>query len=443
MPTLTTGKQAVVMFEKALETFEHQSMMLELVDFYQPDSGMMQNAGNVIWRPVQQHARIFDGWDVSGEETGIIEETYPAFLGDPSNDFVKQRIDDLRDISYWERRAEQSGLQMATEVNKDIAAAIGTQGSLAYDKDTDSGFEFVSEAQTIMNERELPKTRRCFLFNDRASNFFAADLAGRQTIKGRPAETWNTGQIGSNVAGFDIFEGSFLPSHTKSDINIYGVSTPTRINGTQSFVPEAGSVNQATGQVTNVDYRVAVIPYTPDGLGGTFTVGDKIIFRDTTSGNKVLSLALATKEPTSSPMTFTVIDKDEIVNTVTIYPKPIAYLDPVIIGKLEEAYSNTYNTLINQLGIYSFTDVTTPRRTNLFWDKGAVEVLGGSIPADKAKEFEGMKVISSTMKNGLPMFMFYDGEIEELTFRYRLFCWYSVIIKNPSNCGIAMHPNLS
>ena len=74
----TTGKIAEVMFENALETYEHQEMMLDKVDFWTPDPGDMQNADNFVWRPVQQHAPIISGWDLTGNEQEIIEETYPA-----------------------------------------------------------------------------------------------------------------------------------------------------------------------------------------------------------------------------------------------------------------------------------------------------------------------------------------------------------------------------
>ena len=69
----STGKIVEVLFEKALETYEHQMQMLPLVDTFKPDSGNMQNSGNYVWRPVQQHRPIIEGWDLTGQETDIIE----------------------------------------------------------------------------------------------------------------------------------------------------------------------------------------------------------------------------------------------------------------------------------------------------------------------------------------------------------------------------------
>ena len=125
---LSTGKTVEMMMGKFIETHDKQDQLVQECNFHQPEGGMMQDASNVIWTPVQQHAPIISGWDVSDEETGIIEETYPAVLGTPTNDFVKQRADNMRTQRYWERRAEQSGRRQASELNKDIASAIAVQG---------------------------------------------------------------------------------------------------------------------------------------------------------------------------------------------------------------------------------------------------------------------------------------------------------------------------
>lgn len=57
-----TARIAEVMFDEALETYEHQMQMLDLVSFENPNGAAMQNSGNFIWRPVQQHAPIIEGW---------------------------------------------------------------------------------------------------------------------------------------------------------------------------------------------------------------------------------------------------------------------------------------------------------------------------------------------------------------------------------------------
>lgn len=422
--SLSTGKIAEVMFEKALETYEHQMDMLSLVDFHEPDAGMMQNGGNFIWYPVQQHAPVISGWDLSDQETGIIEETYPALLGTPNNDFVKQRADNLRDQRFWERRGTQSGKRQATELNKDIAQAIVTQGSLFYRSNATSGYDFISEAQAIMNERQLMNEGRYFCINDRDMLTFGQDLAARQTVQGRPEQTWKTGQIGQNIAEFDIYTGSFLP-------NITGAADPAvTVTGAQAFVPSGGTVNATTGVVTNVDYREASLVVNDSSL---VSVGDKFTLQN--SGTDIYSIGLADKNSSGQAMTFTVIELTDATH-IKIYPKPIA-ADQAAITTLEAAYANIDTAILNAATLTRL-NIDASNKANIFWDRSAVEVIGGTIPGELFKQYDGMKVITDTMKNGLRLYMVYDGDIATMTFRFRLFTWYGITIKNPSNCGAAV-----
>jgi hypothetical protein len=423
MATLTTGKIAEVIFENALETFESQEMLLDKVDFWQPDAGDLQNAGNFMWRTVQQHAPIISGWDMTGLETGIIEETYPSILGTPSNDFVEMRADDVRDMKFWQDRGIASGKRQASNLNSGIASAMATQGSLHIRSNATSGYNFVATAQAIMNERQGPKGSRHFLLNDRDTLTYAADLAARQTLQGRPADTWKTGQIGANVAEFDVYTASFLP-------NIAGGASPgATVTGNQTFAPSAGTVNSTTGVVTNVDYRTADIAVS-DSTG--YNVGDKVTF--TNSAVPVYSIGLDDKTNTSQAMTFTIVAKPDST-TVTVFPKPIAVNDPAL-STLEKAYANINTRILNgAVMVRMNTDASV--KTNLFWDSSAVEVMGGTIPANLFKEFGGKKVINAGMKNGQQMYMIYDGNITTMSFKFRLFTWWGITIKNPSMVGVA------
>ena len=163
----TTGKIAEVMFSEVLDTYNAQDQLLGLVSYKEPSASEMQNANNVMWRPWQQHRPTFKGWDATGQEQDIIQETYPAVLGTPTNDLISQRADDLRDMQFWKDAGIESGRQQATELNKQIASAIVTQGSMFYRSNVTSGYDFVGEAQALMNERQGKKTVRNFIVNDR------------------------------------------------------------------------------------------------------------------------------------------------------------------------------------------------------------------------------------------------------------------------------------
>jgi hypothetical protein len=354
----STGKIAEVMFEKYKETYEHQMSLLPLVEFHEPPGGSMQNTSNVIWYPVQQHAPVIAGWDLTGAETGIIEETYPAVLGTPNNDFVQMRADDLREARFWERRAEQSARRQASQLNTDIAAAIRDQGSLFYRSNATSGYEFIAQAQALMNERQGMKTDRCFVLNDRDNLTFGSDLAARQTLQGKPADVWKNGQIGKNIAEFDVYVGSFLP-------NITGAADPAvTVTGNQAFVPSGGTVNATTRVVTNVDYREASLVVNNSAL---MAVGDKFTIQN--AGVDIQSIGLGDKNPSGQAMTFTVIELTDGTH-IKIYPKPIA-ADQAGITTLQAAYANINTAILNGATLTRL-NIDATNKTNLFWDKSAV-----------------------------------------------------------------------
>ncbi|MCP4143985.1 MAG: hypothetical protein GY752_01730, partial [bacterium] len=245
-----------------------------------------------------------------------------------------------------------------------------------------------------------------------------------QTLQGRPESTWATGQIGQNVAGFDVYVSSANP-------NITGGADPaTTVTGDQSFAPEAGTVTTATGIVTNSDYRSATL-VVADSSG--YAVGNKITIAN--GGTAVTALGLEDKTDTGEAMTFSIVAIPSATG-LTIYPKPIA-ADDTALTKLEKAYANIDTQILNAATV-NRVNTDASNKTNLFWDKSAIEIMGGTIPANLFSEFDGMKQMQETMPNGQTMYMIYDGDIATMNFRYRLFTWYGITVANPSNCGVAV-----
>ncbi|MEE8288928.1 MAG: P22 phage major capsid protein family protein [Nitrosomonadaceae bacterium] len=427
MAALTAGKIADVMFEDLLETIDDQTALADKCERFEPDASTMQNSNNAIWRPVEQQSRVVKKWDMAGEASGIIQETYPSTLGLPSNTMVEMRADELRDLDFWRRQGARDGRQMVVEQNTAIAQAIVDQGSLFYRSAATDGFSFLSEAQVIMNEQQRFKTDRHFYMNDRTNQKFGKDLAGRQTLQGRPEEVWSKGQIGTNIAEFDsVNTASFLPS-------LAGGSDAATVVGNQSFRPEGGTVT-ATGIVTNVDYRYASIPTT---LAHTFEIGDKFTLNN--GGTDILAVGSSTKQITGEARTFTVVGVPDD-QTIEFYPKPIA-LDDTFAGDPDAALmrkSANIDTLILAGANIVAVNTDALAKTNIFFDTDAVEIVTGTIPANLFAEYNGHKVISSTMKNGQPIYMIYDADMVGMNLRYRVFSWWDVVIKDPMRAGVAI-----
>jgi len=429
---LTTGKIAEVMFENMVETYEHQTMMLDLVDAEQGDSEKLQNAGNTIWYPVQQHRPVLTGFDLTGQEQGIIEETYPISLGDPNGDLIEQRIDNMRDQRFWERAGTQAGFQQATQLNKDLLDLVVDTGSLHYRFDFTtqgtSGFDFISEGQALVNERQVYKTLGCnFILNDRDTKAFASELAGRETIKGRPSDTWLTGQIGSQVAEFDVFTSSSLK-------NLAGgaIATST-VDGDVSEAPEGGSANATTKVVTNIDYRLGTIPVVSSAA---YAVGDIVTFINDPGGTPVIveSLGLADKNETGEAMTFKIVGIPG-ATSVEVFPKPIA-ADDAGLSTLEKAYANINTQILDGATVVKVNLST--ERSNAFFAKDSIQVMGGEVPWELMNEFGGMQVIKKPLTSGVTIYMIYDGDMIKGTFQYRFFVWYGLANRNPMANGSAV-----
>lgn len=414
--SLTSGKIAEILFENALQTYEHQMTMFDLVERFEPSSADMQNAGNVIWRPVQQHAPIVEGWDLSAyTDRDVIEETYPAILGMPKNDLFEQRADNLRDMRFWERRGGESGRKQAAELNKNIASAIASQGSIFYQTNATSGYDAIAEAEAILDERQKRSDDpRFMVLNNRDKLKYASDLAARQTVIDRPEDVWGMSEIGP-VANFRTFTGSFLPT-------LAGAAGANTLSAVYNGKPEGGTVNTTTGVVTNVDYRTATISLTS---AAAFLVGDRCTIAN------VDAVGMSDKTLTNQLMTFVIVAKTG--NDITIYPKPISINDGTLTT-IEKAYGNVDTNPANGAAITKI-NTTASAKQNIFGCKTAVEVTSGDAPVQLLNQFGGMKVISSTMKNGQKMYMAYDGNIEKLTFICRLFTWHAVTVADPSACG--------
>ena len=421
---LSTAKSVEVLFETALETYEHQMQMLDLVDVFTPDPAAFQNSSNIIWRPVQQHAPIKEGWSLTGSFGDVIEEYYPAQLETPRNDAFQLRVDDLRDQRFWERRGKQSGKKQATFLNQKLAELVTNQGSLYFRSNTSTGYDFVGNAQTLLNERQVSSDMRCFVLNERDRQVYAKDLADRETLAGRAEGAYATGLIGRNVADFDVYSGSYLPRLAG------GASPNTTVSANQSFKPEGTTTSGGT--TVNVDYRIARIAVADSS---SYNVGDKIKFTNPSSAGDVMALGLADKTNTGQAMTFTIVAKPT-GTSIDVYPKPIA-IDDSTLDDEEEAAANVHTTIKN-MAVVTRLNTDTSARANIFWAKDSIEIIGGDAPIELLAEFGGMQVISSAMSNGQKMYMAYDGNIETLNFQCRLFTWWGLVNKNPMANGVGI-----
>lgn len=412
-------KTIIAFYDEALKQLNEDFTYAGLVNVDTIEPNRLQNANDIYWRNVEQQRPIITGWDLTGQETGTIEQGYPLQLEDPKNDFMEYRIDELRDRGFMNRAAMASAKRQNAELNKRIAELVADTGTLTYESNA-SGFDFVAEADTLMTERGAYRDMGAsFFLNPRSNQTLASDLASRSTLDGRPEGAYATAMIGKNVAGFDIYRA---PTYGTIPARVNGVGSTVASNVTE--VPQGFTTSG--GSIVNVDYRVGSIPLAVGGAAN-FQVGDVI----TVAG--VNSLNVMDKTDTGQLMTFRIVAITG--DTLDVYPKPIA-ADQAGITAEEAAYANISTAITTGAAVSAIN--VNGGNANSFWANDSICVVNGRQPFEILNEFDGMKVVSETLDNGIDLYMAYDANLATVNARVRLFTRWGLVNKDPSRNGNAI-----
>lgn len=427
MAALSATKIVATYLGEAVEAYESQDSMLSQVKVINDvDPGTLQNGNNTIWRKVVQQGSSTPGFDLTGLEQGIISQGYYAYLGTPDNAFIGLRADDLRDLSYIKDQAKVDGQKRASVLNKAITDTISTTGSMIYRSNATSGFDFVSLAQAGMNKRQGSTVDRYLALTDTHNQIFGKDLASRQTLQGQPDKTYQDGMLYKKIAGFDIMTNSSISAL------VGGADPATTVTANVSLAPLGGTattpgLSVAQLAVTNNDYRYGEIAVT---ASGSYNVGDRVTFAN--GGVTVKAVGRDDKTVTDEAMTFVIVAKADATH-ITVWPRPIAANDAGLTTA-QKAYANI-NTQILNTATVNRVNIDASTQPSIFWQKDSIEVIGGKMPMELLGQWGGMKVATEKLKNGLTMYMLYDGNIANLQARWRMFIWYGVNNARPADNG--------
>jgi len=414
-------KTVVAFFDDVLQQMNDDFTYAGLVDVDTINPGTMQNANDIYWRNVEQQRPIIEGRDLTGLETSTIEQGYPLRLEAPKNDFMEYNIQNLRDEGFMRRAAVASAKKQNAYLNKRIAELVASTGTLTYESSA-AGFDFVAEADTLMTERGCYRGEgSTFFLNPRTNQVMASDLATRSDLSGRPEGAYATAMIGKNVAGFDVYRAPTYGTILQR-VNATGGTVAADV----TEVPE-GFVSAGVDSIQNVDYRVGGISV-GTGEGANFQVGDVI----TVAG--VNALNLMDKTDTGELMTFRVvaIDGDDL----SVYPKPIA-ADQAGITTEQAAYANISTAIVSGMTVAATN--ATGGQANSFWANDSICVVNGDEPFEILNEFDGMKVVSETLDNGVKLYMGYDANLATVNARVRLFTRWGLVNRDPSRNGNAVY----
>ncbi|KAA0260073.1 P22 phage major capsid protein family protein [Hafnia alvei] len=425
--SLKEGQLVTYALDEIIETVENMTPMAQKTTKYTPPADSMQRSSNTVWMPVEQEAPTQTGWDLTNKQTNVLELSVKCNMGDPDNDFFQLRADDLRDERSYRRRIQASAKKLANNIETAIAKQATEMGSLvvhdarAIGPTTGlNGWDFISDAETLMFERELNRDMGISYFlNPQDYRKSGRDLVNKDIFGQIPEEAYRNGTIQKQVAGFDdVLRSPKLPNVVAS------TATGITVTGAQKFKPQAFTTD-TDGNNENVDNRVAqVVVSSSTGLKR----GDKISF----AGVKFISQMA--KNVLTDDATFSitrVIDETHI----EITPKPIA-LDDTSLAAEEKAYANVNTSLAASAPITLLNIATTT--ANVFWADDSIRLLSQPIPVTH-ELFAGMKTQSFSIPGvGVNGIFATQGNINTLTGLCRIAVWYSACAVRPEAIGVGL-----
>ena len=412
------SKEERVAFELLLEGFQDQLVLSRNVSIYQTDQVTMERTSDTIWRPMPYIAQSFDGQDQTSNFHSYTQLSVPARIGYSKSVPWTMTAKELRDALQEQRLGDSAKQKLASDINVAVMSVAANYGSLVVKRTAAaSGFDDVAQAEAIMNEQGVDAGDRYMALSTRDYNGMASNLAGRQTMAGRPETAYDRAFVGT-VASFDTFKLDYANRLTAAAGGA-GLTIDTRSSASNYYTPRATST-ATTGEVSNVDnrfQRITISSTTNVAAGDCFTIAG------------VDSVHHITKGDTGQLKTFRVISVDSST-TMTVTP-------PIISAQggtdAEAEYQNCVVTPAASAAIVFLNTVTA--YVNPFWHAKALELMPGryAVPADA-----GTAVMRASTDQGIELVMqkFYD--INTMVTKYRVDTLFGVNCLNTEFVGLEL-----
>lgn len=413
------SKEERVAFELLLEGFQDALVLSRNVATYNTDQVTMERTSDTIWRPQPYIAQSFDGQDQTLNFKEYTQLAVPARIGYAKSVPFVLTAKELRDALQEQRLGQSAKQKLASDINVAVMNVAAQQGTLVVKRTSAaSGFDDVAQCEAIFNEQGIQDFDRYLALSTRDYNGMASNLAGRQTMQGKPVTAYEKAYVGM-VASFDTFKLDYAIRQAAAAGGA-GITMSTLDGGGNYYIPKATST-ATTGEVGNVDNRFQTITVSTTAnvaAGDAFTVATLNAVHHITKGD------------TGQLKTFRVISVDS-GTTMTISP-------PMITNQVANDASAIYqNCVINTKAANSalvFLN-TVSAYANPFWQKDAIEILPGryAVPADA-----GTAVMRASTDQGIELVMqkFYD--INTMKTKYRVDTLFGVVNKQPEMSGIIL-----
>lgn len=413
------SKEERVAFEQILEGFQDALVLSRNVNVYPGLSATEdERTDDVIWRPMPYIMQSFDGSDQTSNFKDSTQLSVPSTVGyDKSVPWV-MTAKQLRDALQEQRLGEAARLKLASDINVAVQNVAALQGTLVVKRTAAaSGFDDISQCETIMNEQGVPSFMRYMALSTGDYNNMASNLAGRATVQGIVQTAYEEARIG-RLASFDTYKMDYA-YRLAAAAGGGALTIDTQASATNYYTPAATSVS-ATGEKSNVDNRyqqVTISATTNVVAGDCFTIAG------------INAVHHITKQDTGNLKTFRVISVDS-GTTMTISP-------PIISNQgstdAEAQYQNCTVTASATAAIVFLNTVAAS--ANCFWYKDAIELRPSTIaPPEDA----GAAILRAATDQGIELVLQKQYDIKTRKTLYRLDTLFGVTLCQPEMAGIEL-----
>jgi hypothetical protein len=409
------NRETRIMFDEMIEGFDDLLIIGKLARKFRPFGDQeMQRMGDQMWLNVPNISASYDGFDQTANFGDITEMAVPISIGYHKSANGKMSSKDLRDPLQLANYGKAAKQKLASDVNLALLNTVALQGSQFIKRTTaPTGFDDVALADAQMTEQGIPVADRKFLLSPRSYNAMASNLAKPQTSGLAITQTAFEKAWLGNVAGFDTY---------KNDQSIRlaaATGGATTVNGAgQYWVPKATST-AATGETANVDNRYST-------LAVTATTYANIKAGDAFTITGVNAVHMITKADTGQLQTFRVIGKPAA---------GVILVAPAIISngggtKAEAEYKNVTATPANGAALNWLN--TTTAEINPFWQGDNLLLIPGAFQVNSE---DGWRVMRATTGLGIAITYVEQGNVNDLTVKYRWDIDFGTSLINPQMAG--------
>jgi len=410
------SKEERVAFEQVLEGFNDALVISRNVAKFGTEGQLMERANDTIWRPMpyilNSQTRTV-GSAVTAQD--VTQLSVPSQLTEKKNVSWNMNALELRDALQEGRLGKAAYQRLASDINTKVRDVASLQGTLVVPISTAAGdYDDIALAESMMNEQGIPEGDRYMALTTRDYNGLAGNLAGRQTMTGKPTSAYERSYVGM-IAGFETYK---IDAGKRITAAAGGGSITIATNGAQvRYVPD--NVDANGNNVDNRYQTVTVSSTTNVVAGDCFTIAG------------IEAVHQITKESTGQLKTFRVIS---VASGTTMV------ISPPIIGAnssptaAETAYKNVNVASTSATAAIVWLNADSAG-ANPFWHKDSIELLPGRYAVPDG---QGVDIMRGTTDQGLEVVMGKKFDNSTFTSLYTLDVLYGVVNTNPGMNGVIL-----